>query len=174
MAGGTASANKARTSERRSLALNLRKSGATYRAIAASVAERLGIPKYSESQAHRDVVAELQRIADRNSETATVVRALELERLDQYLLAIAKDIQQGDYGAIDRALKISERRCKILGIDAPIELKLQELVQSKLEQEFNLFFELIASDSEIPEPCKHRIIQHAINLDGRSAMAQQN
>jgi hypothetical protein len=52
-------------------------------------------------------------------EPADEVRQLELLRLDRYLSAIAEKVDSGDLKAIDRALKIMERRSKLLGLDAP-------------------------------------------------------
>jgi len=105
---------------------------------------------------------------------AVQVRSLELERLDVYLLAIARDVQKGDFLAIDRALKISERRAKLLGIDAPIQLKVQELVTAQIDAEFNLFFEAIQSDSILSSEAKSRILEIAQTLGDRAEMAIAN
>jgi phosphoglycolate phosphatase-like HAD superfamily hydrolase len=174
MAGGKSSAIKVNTVERRTLALNLRKSGATYRAIAVSVAEKLGIPKYSEAQAHRDVTAELDRIAKQNAETATTVRTLELERLDQYLLAIARDVQKGDFGAIDRALKIMERRARLQGLDAPLEFKVQELVQTKVTEEVNMIFEAVAANPSFTDEQRREFFNTVAKVQGQAAVAGEN
>lgn len=99
--------------DRRAKALDLRKAGLSYRAIGT----QLGV---SEKTAHQDVQREVQRIAARNSESAAELRALELERLDYYAARIAQQVAQGHLGALDRALRISERRAKLLGLDAPM------------------------------------------------------
>jgi len=54
-------------------------------------------------------------------ETAEEIRRLELERLDAMLFAIGPEVRKGSYGAIDRALKIMERRARLLGLDAPVK-----------------------------------------------------
>jgi DNA-binding CsgD family transcriptional regulator len=46
-------------------------------------------------------------------------RALELERLDDWLCKLQPGIEQGDDKAITTALRISDRRSKLLGLDAP-------------------------------------------------------
>jgi hypothetical protein len=101
--------------ERRVQALQLRMAGASYRAIGS----RLGV---SEAQAHRDVHAELTRLAEKAADAAEQVRTLELERLDAMLLALWPQAKQANQGAIDRVLRLMERRAKLLGIDAPTRI----------------------------------------------------
>lgn len=101
--------------ERRLQALELRKAGATYRAIGA----RLGV---SEAQSYKDVQTELQRIAAESADVAADVRTLELERLDALLLALWAQAKQGNQGAVDRVLRVMERRAKLLGLDAPTKI----------------------------------------------------
>lgn len=66
-------------------------------------------------------------------------RAIELMRLDGLLLALwpraigspASEDQEAtapDYQAIDRVLKIAERRAKLLGLDAPVKVDVGALV----------------------------------------------
>jgi hypothetical protein len=47
------------------------------------------------------------------------VRELELTRLDAMLLPLWRRVQAGEEKAIDRALRIMERRARLLGLDAP-------------------------------------------------------
>lgn len=56
---------------------------------------------------------------------ADEVRTLELERLDKFLLALWDKIEQGDPIAIDRGLKIMDRRAKYLGLDAPVKQQVE-------------------------------------------------
>lgn len=95
--------------DRKLKALELRKAGYSYHRIG----EALGCTK---SQAHRDVGAALKLTLQ---EPADDVRALEAERLDDLLRALWPDARNGNHGAIDRALRIMERRAKLLGLDAP-------------------------------------------------------
>lgn len=173
MAGGKASKRRVEIAERSVRAMQLRKTGATYRAIASAITTELGI-NYTEAQAHKDITRELGRINQELAIDAECVRTLELERLDAYLLSIARDVQKGDLSAIDRALKISERRCKILGIDAPIELRVREMVAAHVESQFNLFFEAIAEDSLLTTEQKARIFEIAANLSEAAANAEAN
>ena len=101
---------------RRLQAIQLRMGGASYRAIA----ERLGV---SDAQAFNDVKAELAKIAKLTSAEAEHVRTIELERLDAMTLALWSKAEQGDQGAIDRLLRVMERRSKLMGLDAPTSIR---------------------------------------------------
>lgn len=93
-------------------ALELRKAGVSYAAIAKQLGYR------GPSGAHAAVAAALKKTLQ---EPADEVRTLELERLDAMLLAIWRQVKEGNHGAIDRALRILERRAKLLGLDAPVK-----------------------------------------------------
>ena len=56
---------------------------------------------------------------------ADEVRTLELERLDRFLSYLWDKIEQGDPIAIDKGLKIMDRRAKYLGLDAPIKQQVE-------------------------------------------------
>lgn len=113
---------KEAAAERRNKAFELRKQGVGYRAIGAA----LGI---SEAQAHRDVQAALKRLATLEMASAEEYRTLELARLDTLTVAAARCARgaTGDatrLAAIDRLLRISESRRKLLGLDAPAKTAL--------------------------------------------------
>ena len=91
-------------------ALELRKAGVSYVAIA----DTLG---YSgPSGAFNAIQSALKRTLQ---EPADDLRTIEVARLDAMLLAIWPGVKQGNYGAIDRAIRIMERRARLLGLDAP-------------------------------------------------------
>lgn len=99
--------------ERQRQALELRKAGVGY----AVIAEKLGY-RFA-SGAHAAVGAALKKTLQ---EPADDLRTLELERLDVALLGIWQQVRNGHHGAIDRYLKIAERRAKLLGLDAPAKV----------------------------------------------------
>lgn len=101
--------------ERMAQALKLRKAGATYRQIA----DRLGVSISTAYDDIRDALAEITR------EPAETLLALELERLDGMWLGISRAANRGDLKAIDRAIKISQRRGKLTGLDALAALRVQ-------------------------------------------------
>ena len=94
-------------------ALELRKAGVSYQRIA----DALGYK--SASGAHKAVHTALKKTLQ---EPADELRTLELERMDAALAAIWPSVKQGQYGAIDRYVKLSERRSKLLGLDMPAKL----------------------------------------------------
>lgn len=108
---------KEAAAERRVQAFDLRKAGASYRAIGRA----LGI---SEAQAHRDVHLVLDGLAKRANESAIHVRNLELSRMDSMLNALWQAIRRGDPTSISTALRVSERRARLLGLDAPAKQEL--------------------------------------------------
>lgn len=96
--------------ERQRQALELRKAGVPY----AKIAEQL---QYKDrSSAFRSVQAALKKTLQ---EPADELRTLELERLDALMLALWPQARSGNQGAVDRVLRIMERRARLLGLDAP-------------------------------------------------------
>jgi hypothetical protein len=96
--------------EKQRRALELRKAGVTL----ARIAQELGYK--DASGAYRAICTALDRTL---REPADAVRDLELERLDKMLFSLELRLIDGDVQAIDRALKIMDRRAKYLGLDAP-------------------------------------------------------
>jgi hypothetical protein len=95
--------------ERQVEALRLRAAGEGFDAIA-SVLGYAG-----RSGAHKAVMAGLVATL---REPAEELRTLELERLDALWRGIWPAACAGDPKALDRALRIQERRAKLLGLDA--------------------------------------------------------
>ena len=107
--------------ERQSEALALRKRGLSFEAIAAT----LGFA--SRSGAYEAVRAGLDKTLREPSED---LRKLELARLDAMQESIYEAVMGGDLDAISTALRISERRSRLLGLDrreAPLSVKLPKL-----------------------------------------------
>jgi hypothetical protein len=82
-----------------------------------AIAEMLGWN--SHQAASKAIRAALKRTIQ---EPADELRTLELSRLDDMLKAIAPHVAAGNLTAIDRALKIMERRAKLIGLDAPAKV----------------------------------------------------
>jgi hypothetical protein len=93
-------------------AVRLRLAGMSY----SSMSERLGV---SASSAHRAVLRSLARTAADLGESADALRSLELQRLDALLAGLWPAASAGDPAAVSVALRVSERRAKLLGLDAP-------------------------------------------------------
>lgn len=110
---------------RRVKALDLRIAGMSFRLIG----ERLGV---SGKTAHLDVRAALSELAEQQHASAEQYRALELERLDRAVLALAGKLQKGDPQVINSWVRVSESRRKLLGLDAPAQVELSGQLTSPL------------------------------------------
>jgi len=97
---------------RRTEALRLRVAGTTYEKIADAL--EIGL-----ATAHNDVQVMLAERREQAAEDADEIRDLELDRLDRAIVLVLKQIEKGNLGAVDRLVKLNERRCKMLGLDAP-------------------------------------------------------
>lgn len=96
--------------KRDAMACDLRRAGLTYQEIA----DALGLADPSSA---RDAIIRSRKAIIK--EPATELVAWETERLDTILAAIWPKVQKGDLRAIDRVLKVMERRAKYYGLDAP-------------------------------------------------------
>ena len=94
-------------------ALELRKAGVTFEAIAT---------KLGYCNRHAAYKAVTTALKDSIKEPAEGVREMELKRRDDMLLAMWPQVKSGNQGAIDRSLRIMERRAKLLGLDAPTKI----------------------------------------------------
>jgi len=123
MARGETSPAILTTAERRAFVLVMRKTGATYRKIAAATASRFGadnLPEgWDERYAYKDVMRELARLRETMGEDGETVRQIELERLDRLTEALWPRAKDGDEAAIDKVLRIMDRRAKFLGLNRP-------------------------------------------------------
>jgi hypothetical protein len=129
-----ASVQKVQLAHRRALALSLRKQGASYRAIAQTLAGTEGVsPAYNERGAWEDVTGELRRLQERNTQTAADVQTLLMEQLKDLLATFWQRARQGDYAACDRVLAIMDRQAKLAGVGTdPLANLLKILDLSKL------------------------------------------
>lgn len=120
------SPERLRASERRRQAVELRMAGATYEQIG----EKVGV---SAQAAWKLVDKALARTKRDTSEAADTVRDLELSRLDRMQAGVWVAAIKGSLGAIDRVLRIQERRSRYLGLDAldesTNELQWQEIAK---------------------------------------------
>ena len=112
--------------ERRRQAVELRKAGATYERIGA----KLGVSAQAAWKAVDKALAATKRAT---SEAAETVRQIELSRLDAMQAGLWLTAIKGNHGAVDRVLRIMERRARYLGLDAldesANELQWQEIAK---------------------------------------------
>ena len=124
---GLASLEEKRKSVERSRrveALSLRIAGLTYEQIA----DRLNISK----DGARDLI---NRTLDRaENQVVQEMRDLEGARLDRSQAAIWSKVLEGDVKAVDSFLRISQRRARLFGLDAPTAINLNVGVRAEMEQ----------------------------------------
>ena len=106
-------------------ALELRKLGYTYEEIATALGYR------GRSSAYMAVSKALEKLRVESTEEAGKVRVLEMQRLDAYLSTLGTRIQGGDRGAIETALRIMDRRARMLGLDAPEKHQVEVNVETE-------------------------------------------
>jgi hypothetical protein len=93
-------------------AVDLRIRGLTF----AQIGEACGV---SMSAAYQAVTRYLEETRAISREGAEEIRRLELDRLDRILATIGPLAEGGDLAAVDRVLRLQERRAHLLGLDAP-------------------------------------------------------
>lgn len=121
----SASTRRIEATEKQAKALELRKAGWTYEAIASAVgySGNTGARKAVESALKKTI-----------QEPADEVRRLEIERLDTLLRGLWDAAIDGKLFAVDRALRIMERRAALLGLDAPAKQDVTILIKREAER----------------------------------------
>lgn len=106
--------------------LQMRQMGASYEAIA----RHYGL--------NRKTVWErvTQALRDMPSDDAAILRALEARKYDVLEAQLQAGIKEGDTKAITTAIRVSERRCRLLGLDMPErhEVKIDAETQALADQ----------------------------------------
>lgn len=114
--------------DRRAKAWELRLKGKTVRQIALELEVSVGT-------AHGDIAAVLERTKEENDEKAETHRTISLARLERALDVVERALVADAYDAqgnkdhelqlkaLDRLVRIEERRSKLLGLDAPSKVE---------------------------------------------------
>lgn len=96
----------------------------------------------STQNVHSHILEQLSVWRDMTQEMSNELRELEVQRLDEFLRALWPKIQTGNPRAIETALKVAERRAKLLGLDAPekrevtVDASVQSLTHTELVSEY--------------------------------------
>lgn len=125
-----------RTREREARVLELRNAGFPWKAIAQEVGYAGPGPTYKAWQ------RALARIPRQQAEEA---RRQQEERLDTMLRSLWPAVLRGDQMAIHRALKVEERRARLLGLDAPT--RITGVLTSELDEEIRGLMEAFEADA---------------------------
>ncbi len=140
-----------RIAVRRASAFRLRVAGKSYRAIA----DQLGVSVHT---AWDDVAAELNELRDQTHEDVTAVREMEIERCDQLWTWLRPRLERGDPQAVASAIKVMDRRSKLLGLDASTKidlggkLTLDTTLTDAVRSELDRFAALHAGSGSLPSP----------------------
>jgi hypothetical protein len=116
------------------------------------IAEHL---KMEPNNVHSYIFDQLLAWKELTQEMSNELRELELQRLDEFLRALWPKIQAGNAKSIETALKVSERRSKLLGLDAPekrevtLDASVQTLNHNELISEYNRLGLSITNEQEI-------------------------
>ena len=111
-------------------ALALRLAGASF----SEVAEALGLGSVAEAYEMIESTLAL-RVTERDRETLRDLEAARLDRLQRSVWSAATDQDHPDhYIALNAALKISESRRRLLGLEAPTEISVHTPTQDELER----------------------------------------
>lgn len=104
--------------------------GESYRKIA----EDLDISASAAMKMFRD---QLERLTEDESSNIELIRRTELERLDAMLDKAWAIIEKGGTNAlfaIDRVVRLMERRAKYLGLDAPVKVNIEQRLRKVAEE----------------------------------------
>jgi hypothetical protein len=104
--------SRVRAAQLQDRCLELRANGLSFREIAREL-------KVAPATAYKAVARGLAAVNENCREEAQELRALEALRLDQMQAALWQQATDGDVRAIDRILRIMERRARLLGLDEP-------------------------------------------------------
>jgi DNA-directed RNA polymerase subunit K/omega len=139
--------------DRTAKALEMRMQGLSYDEIA----RKLGYA--NRSGAYKAVCTLLAERAKQANDDADQLLVLELARLDRMLVYAEKRAKKGDPQAIRAALAVSERRAKLLGMDAPTKADVnmnlgdvQALSDEELKEQMRVAYEQIAAKVDAKKP----------------------
>jgi hypothetical protein len=105
-------AKRALAAERATKAFELRKWGASFEEIG----KQCG---FSTVRAYQVIQEKMKELKDKLAEDVEIVRTGEIERLNALLLNLTPRVRAGDAYSISVAIKVLERKSRLLGLDAP-------------------------------------------------------
>ena len=167
MAGGKRSATKVHRAQRTKQFLSWRCQGLSIRAIADRYNETAE-KSISHTTVQNDINRELKTLAEQSQKEASYYREIELQRLNMAMSAIAAKVAKADIGAVTQWVKISESRRKLLGLDAPVQLQVQQALESEQEQFISLL------ESALDAETFAKVSAAAVAIAEASAAAETN
>lgn len=126
-AAAAAKAKELEIELRREKVLALRVTGKSIRKIAAELNVSVGL-------IHKDLSAVFARTVASTNETQRIERGLSLERLDKTIAVAWTQATKKPLEAVDRIVKIEQRRADLLGLDAPkVSIDLQQATKRLMD-----------------------------------------
>lgn len=122
--------------ERRAKAVQLRMAGATAEEIAVSLQYGGRTDKSRRDAVHMDLKRAFEAANRNRDESVEQYRALELDRLDRLQRGSWQAAVGGDPKAVASVLAILDRRCKLLGLDAPVKVDTTVTETTQVDVEF--------------------------------------
>ncbi len=137
-------AQRAKTAQRRTQAVQLRLAGVDFETIA----DRLGYS--SRGAAYTDITRALEGSLAELKHGADVLRHEELLRLNRLQAGLWSAALAGDTKSAETVLKIIDRRCRLLGLDAPQrhEVVTMSAIEAEIQRLTTELGEI--SDEEVP------------------------
>lgn len=80
----------------------------------------------------------------------------------------------GDVQFLNGINKVIESRCKIRGLNAPLELKVQEVAEAMINNQINMIFEAIVSNPAFTEEQRREFFETIAKVQGQAAVAGEN
>jgi hypothetical protein len=111
--------------QRQRAALDLRISGETFQEIA----DALGYKHASGAKFAVD-----SALMKTIKEPADQLRDMEVARMDVMLKSLWPGVLKGNARTVEVAIKVLERRAKLLGLDAPIKINIEQIVNEAAER----------------------------------------
>ncbi len=135
-------ARRKKDATRRAEVMSLVMAGATYDQIA----ERLDV-------SFGDVHGIISRVLREKPDTGVdLMRQVENARLDRVQTGIWREVLNGNSKAISSFLAISQRRARLNGLDAPLQIEMSAHVKIEMQQALNELQEIVLGEVISNEP----------------------
>jgi hypothetical protein len=99
-----------------------------------AIGDKLGIMR---QEVYRLIHTALEEARTVRKEEVELLTELERQRLDAMTAGVQEMAEKGDAKKIDSALKIMDRRAKLLGLDAPVKQEIDTAVEIRIGKEFD-------------------------------------
>lgn len=138
----------------RELALQARRTKAVSMALAGLSDEQVGRELGISTSGARELIA--RTLEDTRNYQVDQMRQVENARLDRAQAAIWSEVLKGDLKAINAFIRISERRSRMNGLDAPSKIQMSVSVKAEMHQALAELEEIL--DAEVVEEAETDVV----------------